>query len=68
MKLLQNQLWKKDGEFIRIVHLERMTVDYKVMKDPTAKTGTNHRATKKEFCRLLTGAKQVTAPPPVEKS
>ena len=64
MKLSQNQLWKKDGDYIRIIHLERMSVDYKLMKDPVTKTGTDHRATKKEFCQLIKGAKQETTPPP----
>ena len=56
MRLQQNQVWKQGDEYIRIVHLERMKVEYKAMQDLTAKEGKHHQATKKEFCRLLKGA------------
>ncbi len=56
MKLEQGQLWQKGDEYIRIVHWARMAIDYKVLKDPTAKEGTLHQLSKKEFCRLLKGA------------
>jgi hypothetical protein len=56
MKLCQGQLWKQGKEFIRIVRLERLEVGYKSMPHPTSKDGTTHRASKKEFCRLLKGA------------
>jgi len=57
MKLQQGQLWKKDGEFLRIVECERLAVKYKTLENPYAKEGEMHQATKKEFCRLLKGGK-----------
>ena len=62
MRLQQNQTWKQGDEYIRIVRLERLEVEYKVMKDLTTKEGKHHHVTKKEFCRLLKGA--VLLPPP----
>ena len=56
LKLQQGQIWKKDEQLIRIVHLERMSVGYKVIKDLETKEGTHQTATKKEFCRLIKGA------------
>ena len=56
MKLQQNQVWRQGERFLRIVQLDRMTVDYKLMLDPVKKEGTHHHTTKKEFCRLLKGA------------
>jgi hypothetical protein len=56
MKLQQNQLYKKGGEYIRIVELARLAVSYKTMEDPVGGEGTTHRVTKKEFCRLIKGA------------
>ena len=61
MRLQQNQIWKKGDEYICIVVLERMRVEYKVMTDLAAKEGKHHQVTKKEFCRLLKGA--VLVPP-----
>lgn len=59
MKLQQGQIWKADGEFIRVVHLERLKVGYKKLKNRETGEGTHHEATKKEFCRLLKGAELV---------
>lgn len=56
MKLQQNQVWRQGDRFLRIVQLQRMSVDYKLMQGPAMKEGTHHHATKKEFCRLLKGA------------
>ena len=56
MRLQQNQVWKQGDEYICIVDLERLRVEYKAMKDLTTKEGTRHQVTKKEFCRLLKGA------------
>lgn len=63
MTLQQNQLWQRSDDYLRIVHLERLSVDYKILKDPATKDGTHHRVTKKEFCRMIKGATLVTAPP-----
>jgi hypothetical protein len=56
MKILQNQLWKKDDAYYRVVHRDRLSVVYKTLKDPGAKGGEQKNATKKEFCRMLKGA------------
>lgn len=56
MKLAQNQVWKRSDEYLRIVHLERLKVRYKSVKDLFAGEGTHHEVSKKEFCRLLKGA------------
>ncbi len=56
MKLEQGQIWKKGDEYIRVVEWARMSIEYKLMQNPASKVGTVHRASKKEFCRLLKGA------------
>lgn len=56
MKLQQNQLWKQGDQYIRIVQLERLKVEYKTLKEITSKDGPHHHVTKKEFCRMLKGA------------
>ena len=69
MKLQQNQVWAKDGQLIRIVRLERLQVDYKLVTNAVTREGTHHSVTKKEFCRLLKGATlqgAAGAPLPVE--
>lgn len=59
MRLQQDQLWKKGAEFIRITRLERFEVAYKTMADLSTKEGEHHVLPKKEFCRLIRGAKLV---------
>jgi hypothetical protein len=61
MKLQQGQVWKLNDEFIRIVHLERLMVGYKKMKDLQTKHGEHHEVTKKEFCRLVKKATLLTS-------
>jgi hypothetical protein len=56
MKLCQAQVWKKDGQFIRIVRLERLEVEYKLHPSLASKAGTKVVTSKKDFCRLLKGA------------
>jgi hypothetical protein len=56
LKLQQGQVWKQGEEFIRIVHLARLEVGYKVVKNLQTGEGTHHRASKKDFCRLLKSA------------
>jgi len=69
MRLQQNQVWKQGDQYLRIVVLERLRVQYKAMKDLTAKEGTHHEVSKKEFCRLLKGATLVPPPaPPAAKA
>ena len=57
MKLYQGQVWKKEKEYIRIVKLERLTVEYKSMPNLGNKEGTVHQTSKKDFCRLLKQAR-----------
>ena len=59
MKLCQGQVWKQGGEYIRIVRLERLEVEYKSMTSLAAKAGTKIVTSKKDFCRLLKGAHQL---------
>jgi hypothetical protein len=61
MKLCQGQVWKQGAEFIRIVRLERLEVEYKSQASLTGKEGAKHVTSKKDFCRLLKGA-QLLAP------
>jgi hypothetical protein len=56
LKLQQGQVWKHGNEFVRIVHLARLEVGYKVMKDLNSGQGTHHETSKKDFCRLLKSA------------
>ncbi len=60
MKLQQNQVWRLRDQYIRIVNLERLAVDYKTLADLANRTGTHRRITKKEFCRMLKGAVLLT--------
>lgn len=59
MRLYQNQLWTKNGELYRIVHLERLSVDYKQINPENHEEGVHFSVTKKEFCRLIKGATEV---------
>jgi hypothetical protein len=72
MKLCQAQVWKKDGEFIRIVRLERLEVEYKSHASLATKTGTKHVTSKKDFCRLIKNAHLLSAdkksPPTVNEA
>jgi hypothetical protein len=56
MKLCQGQIWKQGREYIRIVRLERLEVEYKSLTSLAGKEGTRHVTSKKDFCRLLKGA------------
>ena len=63
MKLGQGQLWKQGKEYIRIVRLERLEVEYKSQTSLADKKGTVQVTSKKDFCRLLKGAKLLTVKP-----
>ena len=56
MKLAQNQLWRKEDKFYRIVRLERLSVDYKELDPLDPDKGDHISVSKKEFCRLIKGA------------
>ena len=60
LKLEQNQVWKRGDEYLRIVELERLRVQYKAFTDPHPAPGKHHEMTKKEFCRLLKDAMLLT--------
>jgi hypothetical protein len=62
MKLCQGQVWKSGHEYIRIVKLERLAVAYKSLPNLGNKEGTLHQTSKKDFCRLLKGARLLPAP------
>lgn len=62
IKLRQGQIWQSGDEFLRIVRLERLEVEYKSTNTPTVKKGTQHKVSKKAFCRLL--KKATLLPPP----
>jgi hypothetical protein len=61
MKLSQGQTWRLGESYIRIARLERLAVEYKTIADLVTKQGTRHRATKKEFCRLIKNATLLSA-------
>ena len=63
MKLCQGQVWKQGKEYIRIVRLERLEVEYKSMTSLASKEGAKHVTSKKDFCRLLKGAALVPGSP-----
>jgi hypothetical protein len=56
MKLQQGQIWKCAGEYVRVVHLERLEVGYKSFKSLKSPEGVHQHTSKKDFCRLLKGA------------
>jgi hypothetical protein len=60
MKLCQGQTYKRGDVYLRIAKLERLSVEYKLIDDLISKEGTHHRATKKEFCRLIKNAVLMT--------
>lgn len=60
MKLLQNQVYKNGDDYLRIVRLERLAVEYKMLRDLLSKDGTHHVVSKKEFCRLIKNATLLT--------
>jgi hypothetical protein len=62
MKLAQGQIWKTSPEvhshngeplYLRIVQLERLSVDYKEMLNPASGDGRHKQASKKQFCRMI---------------
>jgi len=55
MKLQQDQLYQRGEEYIRIVKLERLAVDYKIITNFAQRDGVHFRMTKKAFCKLIKG-------------
>jgi hypothetical protein len=60
VKLAQNQVWKHGDEYLRIVRLERLEVQYKAIRNLLSGEGTHHHVSKKEFSRLIKGATLLT--------
>jgi hypothetical protein len=60
VKLKQGQVWKHGDDYLRIVHLERLEVEYKATKNTATRTGIRHHTSKKDFCRLLKTATLLT--------
>ena len=60
MKLAQNQVWKRGDEYLRIVRLERLEVQFKAITNLLSGEGTHHHVSKKEFSRLIKGATLLT--------
>ena len=60
VKLAQNQVWKRGDEYLRIVRLERLEVQYKAVTNLLSGEGTHHHVSKKEFSRLIKGAMLLT--------
>jgi len=60
MKLAQNQVWQQGDGFYRIVHLERLEVQYKIVSNLLTGEGRHCHVSKKEFCRSIKGAKLLT--------
>jgi hypothetical protein len=60
VKLAQNQVWKQGAEYLRIVHLERLEVQYKLIINLLTGDGQHRHVSKKEFCRLIKGATLLT--------
>ncbi len=56
MRLQQGQLWDLGDQYVRIVVLERLAVEYKIIHSLETNEGTHQRATKKEFCALVKNA------------
>ena len=65
MKLRQGQLWQVGNNYVRIVVLERLVVEYKTINNLETNEGAHHRASKKEFCALV---KHATLIPTVKHS
>jgi hypothetical protein len=72
MKLAQGQIWNQGGDYVQVVHVERLEVKYKTFKNLATRKGAHHHVSKKEFCRLIKHAillspaeiQQVRAPAP----
>jgi hypothetical protein len=62
VKLAQNQVWKCGDEYLRIVRLERLEVQYKAIRNLLSGEGTHHHVSKKEFSRLIKGATLLSQP------
>lgn len=55
MRIFQDQVYQKGGQFIRIVRLDRYEVEYKTTTGSVKGEGEQSVLAKKPFCRLLKG-------------
>ena len=62
MKLEQGQIWSQRHTHYRIVERERLQVTYKEITDLNTFEGEQHVVSKKEFCKLIKGAKLIKNP------
>ncbi len=60
MKLQQGQIWNQGDQYLLILHLERLEVQYKTFKNLATRKGPHHHVSKKEFCRLIKHATLLT--------
>jgi hypothetical protein len=57
---MQGQIWNQDDEYLLILHLERLDVQYKSFKNIASRKGARHHVSKKQFCRLIKHATLLT--------
>ena len=60
MKLQQGQIWNQGDQYLHVLHLERLEVQYKSFKNLATRKGPHHHVSKKEFCRLIKHATLLT--------
>ena len=60
VRLLQGQVWKHGKEYIRLVRVQRLEVEYKILPSLSSKAGVRRTTSKKDFCRLLKQARLLT--------
>ena len=62
MKLEQGQIWSQRHTHYRVVERSRLSVTYKEIADIRTFEGELHVVSKKEFCKLIKGAKLIKNP------
>jgi hypothetical protein len=67
-EITTSQLWDLGNQYVRIVVLERLAVDYRIIHNLETNEGTHHHPTKKEFCALVKNAKLVMTPKALTKT
>ena len=60
VKLQQGQIWNQGDQYLHVLHLERLEVQYKTFKNLATRKGAHHHVSKKEFCRLIKHATLLT--------
>ena len=62
VKIRQGQVWIHGTEFIRVVRSDRLEVAFKIFMKLGSDEGQHHRASKKEFCRLVKNCTLLSLP------